>query len=561
MTKVWAVGLIVLSGVTASVAQPPAADLIITNARVWTVDKARPTADAIAIRGDRVVAVGTAPEIDGLRGARTRVIDGRGRSLLPGFNDAHVHLLRAGARLDMIDLKNVDSAAELARRVGERARATPKGQWILGGEWDDQRWTPAGLPTAALIDAGTSDNPVFLHRYDGHMALANSIALKLAGVTARTLDPPGGTIVRDAQGHPTGVLKDGALALVAGVVPPLTPEQRRDALQAALAHLASFGVTSVHDVMTEWETVELYGELDREGALTARLYSLPVAGDWLQWRAEGRKFPPTSPWLHVDGVKARADGSLGSTTAYFFEAYTDAPETRGLLMDEMQPVEAMRDRLTRADAAGGQIAVHAIGDQANSLVLDIFESIVRTNAPRDRRFRIEHAQHLARKDFDRFARIPVIASVQPYHAIDDGRWAEKRIGSERIKTTYAFRTLLDRGVRLALGTDWFHAPLDPMQTLYAAVTRATTDGKNSGGWVPEQKITLPEAVEAYTLGSAYAEFREKDKGSIAVGKLADVVLLSDDLFAVPPERIRDVRVDVTVVGGKVVHERQSVSSR
>jgi predicted amidohydrolase YtcJ len=260
-------------------------------------------------------------------------------------------------------------------------------------------------------------------------------------------------------------------------------------------------------------------------------------------------------------VKARADGSLGSTTAYFFEPFTDAPETRGLLMDEMQPVEAMRDRLVKVDAAGGQIAVHAIGDHANSLVLDIFEHIVRTNPLRDRRFRIEHAQHLAPKDFDRFARIPVIASVQPYHAIDDGRWAERRIGPERIKTTYAFRTLLDRGVRLALGTDWYHAPLDPMQTLYAAVTRATLDGKNPGGWVPEQKITLAEAVEAYTLGSAYAEFREKDKGSIAVGKLADLALLSDDLFAVAPEKIRDVEVDVTIVGGRVVHERKTVTSR
>lgn len=549
--------LLALGFMTGARAQSGPADLVIVNARVFTSDPSGLRAEALAIKGDRIAAVGSAASMASLKGPSTRVIDAGGRSVVPGFNDAHVHLLRAGQRLGFLNLKEVSSQQEFARRIGERAQKTPAGQWILGGEWDDQRWTPAALPTAALIDAVAPNVPVFLHRYDGHMAVANSLALKLAGVTAATPDPPGGAIVRDAKGQPTGVFKDGAMPLVQKVVPTLNAAQRRRALEDALAYMASFGVTSVQDVMTEWDTVELYEAMGREGALTARIFSLPVVKDFLKWKEEGRRFPPDTPYLHTDGVKAIVDGSLGSTTAYFFEPFSDAPDTAGLLTEEMLPLAGMRDRLTRADRAGAQIAFHAIGDRANAIALDLFEEIARANPPRDHRFRIEHAQHLRPVDIPRFGKIPVIASVQPYHAIDDGRFAERRLGPVRIQTTYAFRSLAKAGARLALGTDWFHAPLNPMETLYAAVTRATLDGKNPGGWIPAEKLSLEDAIEGYTLGSAYAEFRDKDKGSITVGKYADIVLLSADVFAIRPEALRDVKVDMTLVGGRVVYERSA----
>jgi len=538
-------------------AQTRTADVIFTNAHVWTVDQAQPTAGAVAIVGEKIVEVGTTEKIEKWRGPTTRVIDAHAHTVMPGFNDAHVHLLEAGLRLGDIALKDAKTPAEFARRIAERAKGTRKGEWILGGQWDDQLWDPPALPTAALIDAQTPTTPVFVKRYDGHMGLANSLAMRLASITAQTPNPPGGAIVRDAAGNPTGIFKDAAMALVERVIPELTAAQRRGAIQRALAYMSSFGVTSAQDMLAEADTIRTYAELARRGALTVRIYAVPPETDSLRWKAAGALPNENSAYLHTDGVKALADGSLGSTTAYFFEPYSDAPQMRGMLSDEMQPPSAMLERLTKLDAAGKQLIVHAIGDQAISLVLDMFETITRTSPLRDRRLRIEHAQHMAPKDFDRFARLSVIASVQPYHAIDDGRWAERRIGPERVKTSYAYRTFLDHGVRLALGTDWYHAALDPMWTLYAAVTRATLDGKNPGGWVPQQKITLQEAVEAYTLGSAYAEFREKEKGSLTPGRFADIVLLSGDLFATPPAQIPNLKVDLTMVGGKVVYERRA----
>src|SRR3954470_7153211 len=536
-------------------AQHPAADTIITNAKVYTVEKEHPRAEAVAILGDRIVGVGSAPEIDAWRGPETKVIDAGGHLLLPGFNDAHVHFVDGGVQLDSVDLKDAASPEEFAKRIGERAQQRPT-EWVLGGDWDDQRWTPAQLPTRNMIDGVTPSTPVFVSRYDGHMALANSVALRLAKVTAKTPDPPGGTIVHDAQGNPTGVLKDAAMNLVYKVIPDLTHEQRAAAIKRALAHAASVGVTSVQHMNPSYADIRAYMEFAERGELTARIYAAPLETGWQDEAKLGVRRGFGSTYLRLGAVKGYADGSLGSTTAYFFEPYTDAPNTRGLLADEMHPITAMRGRLMKADEARLQLCIHAIGDNGISLILDIFSDVVKANGARDRRLRIEHAQHMAPKDFKRFAELGVIASVQPYHAIDDGRWAEKRIGPERIKTTYAFRTFLDNGVRLALGTDWMVAPLDPLQTVYAAVTRATLDGKNPNGWVPEQKLTVAEAVEAYTLGSAYAEFQEGVKGTIAPGKLADVVLLSDDIFSIPPAAIKDVKVNLTIVGGKVVFERK-----
>ena len=533
----------------------PAADLVITRANVWTGNPLQPAANAIAIVGDRIVDVGDADRVEPWRGPATTVIDAEGRRVLPGFNDAHVHLIDGGTALDNVSLKDADTPAEFTRRIGERAKTKP-GDWILGGEWDDQRWTPAQLPTRQLIDTATNATPVFVSRYDGHMALANSTALGRAGITEHTPDPPGGTIVRDAQGVPTGVLKDAAMEFVARVIPKMTPDQRLRVVKQALRYAASMGVTSLQDMNPSYDDMAVYADLANRDELTSRIYAAPIEMGWYDQAKLGVHRSFGSQWLRIGAVKGYADGSLGSTTAYFFQPYTDAPQTRGLLSDEMQPLDDMRVRLMAADHAGLQLCMHAIGDAGISQILDLYGDIIRSNGDRDRRLRIEHAQHIAPKDFDRFAAMKVIASVQPYHAIDDGRWAERRIGPERIKTTYAFRTLLDKGVRLALGTDWTVAPLNPMLTLYAAATRSTLDGKNPNGWVPEQKISVVEAVTAYTSGSAFAEFQDAVKGTIARGKLADVVILSDDVFSIPAARLKDVQVLTTIAGGKIVHQRR-----
>ncbi len=533
----------------------PAADLVITNGKLYTVDPARPHAEALAVIGDRIVAVGSVADIDTLRGPNTKVIDARGRLVMPGFDDAHVHFISGGLQLDSVDLKDAPTPAEFARRIGERAKITPKGEWITGGDWDEEKWNPPQLPSRELIDPVTPATPVFVNRYDGHESLANSVALKLAGVTAKTPDPPGGEIVRDAHGNPTGVLKDAAQDYVWKVIPPLSRERILRAAKRALAHAARLGVTSVQDMGPSYQEVSVYSELADKGELTSRIYAVPSIVGVADQAKIGIRRAFGSSNLRIGGLKGFADGSLGSTTAYFFQPYTDAPNTRGLLADQMTPPSKMLDRMMKGDAAGLQLCMHAIGDAAISETLDLFTKVEDAHGPADRRWRIEHAQHMAPKDFDRFAKLHVIASMQPYHAIDDGRWAERRIGPERIKTSYAWRSFLDHGVRLAFGTDWTVAPLNPMLSLYAAATRATLDGKNPNGWVPEQKITLPEAVEAYTMGSAYAEFQENEKGSLTPGKLADIIILSDDIFSIDPKTLPEVKVDETIVGGKVVWTR------
>ena len=549
--------LLVLVGVGAACRTGGAnmvADLLIVNARVWTGVASQPEAEALAVAGDRVVATGTSARLQSWRGPSTRVIDAAGARVLPGFNDSHVHFMGGGMQLDNVDLRQARSPADFARLTGERVRQTPAGEWVLGGDWDEQLWDPPAPPTRQLIDPVSPATPVFVNRFDGHMALANSAALKLAGVTAATKEPPGGVIVRDAAGNPTGLLKDAAMGLVNRVIPPFTQARRAQALTRALEHAASLGVTSVRDMGPDAADLATYAEFAERGRLTARVSAAPPELQWADQAKLGIRRGFGTPMLRLGAVKGFADGSLGSTTALFFEPYTDAPESRGLFADEMLPLEAMRERLTGADGAGLQLCIHAIGDRAISVVLDLFSEIAQANGERDRRFRIEHAQHVAPKDFDRFASLGVIAAVQPYHAIDDGRWAERRIGPERIKTTYAFRTFLDRGVRLAMGSDWPVAPLSPLLGVYAAVTRATIDGKHPGGWVPAQKITVEEAVRGYTSGSAYAEFAEADKGTLAPGALADLAILSDDIFTIEPARIKDVTVRTTIVGGRVVYD-------
>ncbi|MBV8475151.1 MAG: amidohydrolase [Acidobacteria bacterium] len=537
-----------------------AADLIISNAKVWTGDKTHPNADAVAILGDRIVAVGTLQEANSWRGPQTKTIDAHGKLMLPGFNDSHVHFADGGRQLDAVQLNDAPSAEEFVRRIAGRVKGTPQREWILNGDWDETKWSPPALPTKEMIDPVTPDTPVFVSRYDGHMALANSLAIKLAGVTRATPDPPGGQIVRDAQGNPTGAFKDAAMGLVFRVVPPPDHNQRLRAIKRALAHAGSLGVTSVQNMNPDYADVAVYAELLDHGELTTRIYAAPLITDGAADQAKiGIRHAFGSSYLRLGAVKAFADGSLGSRTAYFFEPFLDQPNNRGLLSDEMQPIENMRDRMLVADAAGIQLCTHAIGDAAISTILDLYGAVVKAHGQADRRMRIEHAQHMAGKDFARFAELHVIASMQPYHAIDDGRWAEARIGHDRASRTYAFRTFLNHGVRLAFGTDWDVAPLNPLLGIYAAVTRATLDGKNPNGWFPEQKLTVAEAVEAYTMGSAYAEFQEQEKGSITPGKLADMVLLSDDIFSTDPAKIREAKVLTTIMGGKIVWPANSAT--
>lgn len=529
-------------------------ELIIVNAKVHTMDPGQPAAQAIAILGNRIVAVGTDKEIKKMAGANTRVIDAHEQVVLPGFNDSHVHFLGGGFQLSSVDLRDANTPEEFAERIRLFAEKLPAGRWITGGDWDHERWADAKLPTRELIDRFTPNTPVFVSRLDGHMALANSIALKLAGVTRQTSDPDGGLIVRDPKtGEPTGVLKDAAMSFVWKVVPESSFEEKLAAARAATEHAAKLGVTSVQD-MSAGNDVGVYQTLLDRGELKTRIYAVSPLPAWERLARTGVRAHFGSSMLRIGGLKGFSDGSLGSTTAFFYEPYKDAPDTRGLAGDEMFPDGAMLNRARSADRAGLQIMIHAIGDRANDMVLTIFEQVAKENGERDRRFRIEHAQHLRREDISRFGRDKVIASMQPFHAIDDGRWAEKRIGKDRAKTTYAFRSLLDAGATLAFGTDWTVAPLDPMLSIYAAVTRRTLDGKNPKGWVPEQKISVEEAVRAYTLGSAFAEFQDKVKGSITPGKLADLVILSLDIYKIDPEKIEQTKVVLTIVDGRIVHE-------
>jgi hypothetical protein len=530
------------------------ADLIIINGRVWTGGPTPSHAQAIAIDGERIVAVGTNAAVASLRTAATRVMDAAGRRVLPGFNDAHLHFMLGAASLTEVDLKDASNVAAMAARVGDRAASSP-GRWMRGGGWDEQRFAPPRLPSRHDIDPVSAGTPVFVHRYDLHTALVNSLVLRLAGIDAATPDPRGGTIVRDERGEPTGVLKDAAIRLVERVVPAPTFDERVEVARRGLRHAAALGLTSVQDMNPADADLDVYAFLAERGEMTLRLSAAMLEIPLAERVKAGTVRVLNGPYVKTGKAKGFADGSLGSTTALFFEPYADAPDQYGLLSDQMQPLEAMRERLRVLDAAGLQLCIHAIGDRAVSLVLDLAADLERSNGRRDRRFRIEHAQHVAPADLDRFAALGVVASVQPYHVIDDGRWAEARLGLERVKTTFPFRSFLDRGVCVAIGTDWPVAPLDPRLTLYAAVTRAPVDGRHPGGWVPEQKIGLAEAIEGYTRTAAFAEFAEHEKGTIAPGKLADLVVLGEDVFEVPAEAIRDVPVDGTIVGGRVVHVR------
>ncbi|MGI8960988.1 MAG: amidohydrolase [Bryobacteraceae bacterium] len=526
--------------------------LLLLNGKIWTGNPRQKQAEAVAIAGNRIIAVGNTSEISKFKQPRTLVVDLDGKRVLPGFDDAHVHFYSGGASLAGPQLRYSKNEQEFRDTLAAFAQRTPKGQWITGGNWDHENWAPARLPTRQLIDDATKDWPVFVNRLDGHMSLANSAALKLAGVDRHTEDVPGGVIVRDAEGNPTGILKDAAQELVEKIIPDPSQGQIATAIKAAQTYANSQGVTSIQDMSASPDVFRVYQKMLRKGELSVRISGHQPLTSWQRLASIGLVADFGNEQLHIGGLKGFADGSLGSTTALLFQPYLDAPNTSGIASAELVNPANMWHNIEHADSAGLQVAIHAIGDKANNIILGMYERVEREHGDRDRRLRIEHAQHLIAADIPRFGRLHVIASMQPYHCIDDGRWAEKRIGPERAKTTYAFRSLLDSGATLAFGSDWDVAPMNVLMGIYGAVTRRTLDGKHPGGWVPEQKITVEEAVRAYTKGSAYASFDEKIKGSIEPGKLADLVVLSDDIFSIDPIKIADAKVWMTIFDGRIV---------
>lgn len=536
---------------------PLYADLILRGGRVWP-GKGLPEGTAIAVRGERVLAVGDDASISGFVGPQTRVVELQGRLVVPGFNDAHVHFIDGGFGLLSVDLRPAKDEADFTRRLAEHAKALPKGTWILQGNWDHQAWPSKAEPTRQLIDAVTPEHPVFVSRLDGHMALANSLALRLAGVTRDTPAPEGGEIVRDAGGEPTGLLKDNAQELVGRAIPEPSREMNLRAARAALREAARVGVTTIQD-NSAVDALPTYQALRAAGELTARMYVWRYAAPSLEpLKATGMRTGLGDDWIRLGALKILSDGSIGSATAALFEPFADNPNSTGLLL---HPPEELERMILEADAAGFQLAVHAIGDRANRLVLDAFEKAARANGPRDRRFRIEHAQHVAERDVARYRALGVVASVQPSHCIDDMRFVEKHIGARRLPDAYRWASFQRAGVPLAFGTDWFVEPLDPRLGLYAAVTREFPEGGPAGGFEPQEKISLEDALDAYTRGSAYAEFAEQDKGTLAAGRLADLVVFGRDLFRVPPREILTTPVDLTVAGGRVVFERGASAAR
>ena len=533
--------------------------LILENGRIWTNDPDAPEATGLVIQGGRILAV--IPPVEALFGVETlyadprvRRIDLGGRRVIPGFNDAHTHFIEGSFSLLATRLLEADTPEAFARRLGEHAAQLPEGQWIvLPAAWDHERWPGHPLPSRWLVDSVTAKNPIWLGRPDGHIALANSLALERAGITRETPDPPGGAIDRDpATGEPTGILRDAG-QLVGRVIPPTTDEQLRAGLDAALAHAARLGVTSIQDMCYDYgpPLVRLYQEYAAAGKLTARVYCRTWLADWGDAASLGVAAGFGDAWVRMGSLKEFTDGGIGASTAWFFDDYDERPGYRGLPNEVAALPDTFYLRAKAADQARLQLSIHAIGDAAISFVLDQLARIGEANPAWDRRWRIEHAQHMAAKDFARMAELGAVASVLPSHVIDDGRFVERKIGHDRATRTYAFRSFLDAGVPTAFGTDWPVAPLDPWRTVYAAVTRIVPE-VHPEGWIPEESITVEEALAAYTTGSAHAEFTEREKGRLAQGYLADLVVIDRDPFAIPATELEGVHAVMTIVGGRIV---------
>ncbi|HQJ46084.1 MAG TPA: amidohydrolase [Ignavibacteriaceae bacterium] len=542
---------LILSGLFAMKAQNNRTAFI--NGKVYTVNENQPFAQSVVVENNKIIFVGSDEDAKKFIDKNTQVINLDGKLMLPGFNDNHVHFLTGGFYLLGIDLRPATSTSEFKQILKDYAKKYP-GKWITGGYWDHEKWEVKDLPTKEMIDEVVSDQPVFVERLDGHMGVANSFALNLAGITKETKSPDGGLIVKDPKtGEPTGVLKDNAMDLVYVKIPDHTEQENYESLLAALNEAKRLGLTSVQDI-SYLDALTVFERAKKEGILTCRIFARWPIADYKYLVERNIKAGYGDELIKMGSLKGFADGSLGSSTAWFFDRYVQDTTTSGLAMDVIND-GSMEKWCLDADKNGLQICVHAIGDKANAYMLDLYEKIIKENPKWDRRFRIEHAQHLRKEDINRFAELGVIASVQPYHCIDDGVWAEKRIGKERLEYSYPFKSFLDAGVKLCFGTDWYVAPLNPLLGIYAAVTRRTLDDKNPDGWIPEQKISVEDAIKCYTLNSAYASFEENIKGSIEVGKLADLIVLSDDLLTIEPVKIKDAEVIMTVFDGKIIYQK------
>lgn len=552
--------IVVLLPALVAPGQPPApspvkADVVLVGGKIWTGEKDRPEVQSLAVWSDRILQVGTDAELAPLIGPKTQIIQLKGKRVVPGFHDSHLHFLSGGQQLSQVDLKDAKDEAEFGRRLREFDQKTPRDRWLLGGNWDHDRTFNGALPTAAVVDKYVKDRPIFIRRYDGHMALANSAALKLAGVTAETKEASGGVIYRLADGKtPSGILKDNSMSLVSRLIPEPNEEAIQEAALAALRALAENGITSAQDMSGSRELFRVLQRLTRSGRMTARLDLHWPGGGRQDFTRLGVEDNFGSAYLRLGGIKFFVDGSLGSSTAKMYAPYVGEPKNTGVFVNQPDALMAM---VKQADRAGLSVSTHAIGDEANAVLLDIYEQVAKENGPRDRRFTIEHVQHLRPQDYRRFKDLSVVASMQPYHVIDDGRWAEGRIGKERCASSYAYKSLLDAGAVLAFGSDWPVAPLSVMEGIDAAVNRRTLDDKHPTGWFPEQAITAEQALRSYTWGSAYGAHQDTDRGTLRPGKFADLVVLSRDILSdAYRNNIATTRVEMTMVGGKVVFERR-----
>jgi len=528
-------------------AQPPAlaeADLLVANARIYAAARSRPVS-AMAVKDGRILALGDAA----LRhaGPRTRRLDLRGAPVFPSFIDSHAHMRGLGALLESRDLRHVSSIAEIAAYVKERAAALPQGEWITARNWDQTNWGGA-FPSARDLDEAAPRHPVFLSRVDGHAAWVNSLALKLAGITDDTPDPPGGKIVRDSQGRATGILIDRAMALVRDKMPPPSLAQIKRQLELAARECARLGLAGVHDAGVSAEDLRAYRELLAEGRLPVRIYAM-IGGPGPLWREYLEKGPETAPFLTVRAIKLYADGALGSRGAALWQPYSDDKSNSGLLITPRETIEKIaRQALQR----GFQVCTHAIGDRANRIVLDAYAAAL--GGPNDRRFRIEHAQVVSLPDFRLFKEFSVIPAIQAAHATSDMRWAEARLGPDRVAGAYAWRRFLSLGIPVPNGSDFPVEEPNPFLGFYASITRQDPQGRPPGGWMPDQKMTREEALESWTIHGAYAAFEESVRGTLEPGKYADFIVLDRDILSVPSGEILKARVLMHFVDGRMVHE-------
>ncbi|MHB8337212.1 MAG: amidohydrolase [Ignavibacteriaceae bacterium] len=523
------------------------------NGKIFTVNEMQPFAESVVTRGNKILFVGSNADAKYFIDASTEVINLYGKLMLPGFIDSHVHFIAGGFYLLGLDLRPAKSTGEFISILKEYVNSN-KEKWITGGNWSHQDWETKSLPSKDMIDDFSGDTPIFIFRMDGHLVLANSLALKLAGITKDTQNPDGGIIEKNPlTGEPTGILKDNAIQLISSIIPFPSQKEYNQSGLAALEEAKRFGVTSVHDITLKNDFIT-YQNLNKDKKLTCRIYTrLPIT-DYKSLIDSGVLYDFGNERIKIGSLKAFSDGSLGAGTAWFFENYKDSKTNSGLPMDivsngnlEKWAIEADRNQL--------QLSIHAIGDKANSYVLDLLGIIQKTNPVWDRRFRVEHAQHVRKIDIKRLASLNAIVSAQPYHSFDDGAWADMKINEHQLQEAYSFKSFLEEGIKLCFGSDWTVAPINPLLGIYSAVTRQTAGGKYKNGWIPEEKISVEDSIKCYTINGAFASFEENIKGSIQAGKLADMIVLSEDILSIEPDKIKDVQVDMTIFDGEIIYQK------